>query len=248
MINKDLQVKPSLAMVKNVALCMALVTKLQKRDPHLPGVGVFHGFSGYGKSYAAIYTQNKTGAYYVEVGDSWTKKTLVQKILFEAGADTRGTIADMTDRVINTLGQDPDRPLIIDEADKLVDKGIIEIVREIHEASQAPVLLIGEELLPGKLMNVERMHNRVLDWVPALPCDFEDARALADLFCDNIEITDELLKEIVRQSDGRARRIVVNLAKVAEHARLHGENIVDLATYDAGFFTGEPPKRKRRAA
>jgi len=236
------------AMLKNVAAFMALTRRLQSRDFTLPGIGVFHGYSGYGKSMAAIYAQNKTGAIYVEVGESWTKKTLIQKILFEAGGQPRGTIADMTEKVIATLGQDPDRPLIIDEADKLVDKGNIEIVREIHDAAQVPVILIGEEQLPAKLISVERVHNRVLDWTAAQPCDLEDARALAELFVGDVEIGDDLLAEICRQSDGRARRIVVNLYKVREHGRNTGAMMLDQTSYKGGFFTGQPPVRKRRAA
>ena len=235
-------------MLKNVAAFMTLVTKLQGRDFTLPGIGVFDGYSGYGKSMAAIYAQNKTGAIYVEVGESWTRKTLVQKILFEAGGEPRGTIADMTEKVIAALGQDPTRPLIIDEADKLVDKGNIELVREIHDAAQVPVILIGEEQLPAKLIHVERVHNRVLDWTAAQPCDLEDARALAGLFVGDIEISDDLLSEICQQSEGRARRIVVNLYKVREHARNKGEMVLDQASYKGAFFTGQPPARKRRAA
>jgi len=52
-------VKPgSLAPLKNVAGFMTLVTKLQRRGPHLPNLGVMYGHSGLGKSYASIYAQN----------------------------------------------------------------------------------------------------------------------------------------------------------------------------------------------
>ncbi len=65
--------------------------------------------------------------------------------------------------------------------DKLVDKGMIELVRDINKAAQVPVLLVGEELLPQKLEQYERVHNRVLEWVLAQPCDLADARAQANL-------------------------------------------------------------------
>lgn len=241
-------VKPTLALLKNVAACLALVETLKARGPHLPGIGVFYGPSGFGKTYAAIYAQNKTGAYRVEVGDSWTRKTLLDNILAELGIEMRGTIADKSQAAIMALGDDPDRPLIIDEADKLVDKKMIEIVRELHEMSQAPVVLIGEERLPGKLIQSERTHNRVLEWTPAQPCDAEDTDALAALFCGGLTVAPDLLDEIRRQSGGRARRIVVNLNRVVEFARNAGLDTVGAQDFGATFYTGTPPIRSRRAA
>lgn len=237
-----------LAVLKNVGRLMVLVETLIDRNLHLPGFGVFHGFSGFGKSYASIYAQNKKRALRVEVGDSWTRKTFLENLLIEADVKPgRATIAELTRQAIMELGDDIKRPLIIDEADKLADKGMLELVRELQEHSQVPVLLIGEEQLPAKLMKVERVHNRVLDWVPAEPCDIDDARALAGLFCPELEIEDDLLDVLVDRTEGRARRIVVNLNKIKEHARNTREGSFDAASFGNGwFYTGEPPRRSAR--
>ncbi len=57
-------IKPptSFAALKNVAWFYAQVMKLRDRKPNLPNIGVMYGPSGYGKSYASIYAQNKTRA------------------------------------------------------------------------------------------------------------------------------------------------------------------------------------------
>ncbi|MEP5480343.1 MAG: AAA family ATPase, partial [Roseibium sp.] len=231
------------------ARCLTVMETLRTRGPHLPGLGVFHGYSGYGKTYAAILAQHKTNALRVEVGDSWTKKTLLQKILKEADAPARGTVADLTESVILTLGDDPNRPLIIDEADKLADKGNLEILREIHDNSHAPILLIGEELLPTKIEKVERVHNRVLDWVPAEPCDHEDAKILARLFAPELVLSDELIDQLITVTGGLARRINVNLTRMVTHARRQGESELDTSAFpEDWYFTGEPPRRTSRKA
>ena len=246
MSNHVSEVKGPVAL-KNVAAFMAMTMRLIERDPHLPGIGVCHGPSGYGKTYASIFAQNKTRALRVEVGDSWTRRTLLSAILREVGGAVakRGTIADLAESVIVALGNDPARPLIVDEADKLVDKGMIEIVRELHEHSGAPVILIGEEKLPTKLLSVERLHNRVLDWLPAQPCDLDDTRALAVAFAPKIRLGDDLLEAIRTQSGGRARRIVVNLARVAEVARNKAAISFGLKEWGTqAFYTGEPPQAR----
>ncbi len=217
--------------------------KLQERDPHTPNFGVMYGRSGEGKSYASIHAQNKTRAIRVEIGESWNRKTFVRAILLECGVGApRGATADLVAEAIGILGDDARRPLIIDEADKLVDKGLIEIAREIAEASQVPVLLIGEENLPQKLARFERVHNRVLDWYGAEPSTPRDCRLLANIFLPGVEITDELLDSVRIKGEGRARRIVVTLASMADWARNQGVKALDSQTYKGQIFTGEAPK------
>lgn len=242
--------KPAtLAPLKNVAAMMGLVQRLKDRGAHMPGFGVVHGFSGYGKTYSAIFAQNKTGGPRIEIGDSWSKKTLVSAILKELGLrDPKGTVAELTEKVIGLLAEPDHPPLFIDEADKLVDKNMVELVREIQEGAQIPIVLIGEENLPQKLMKIERVHNRVLDWVAAQPADLEDTRKLASLFCPHLVIDDATLEAMRRASDGRARRIVTNLYRAREFAATRGLRALEAGGLVPEFFTGTPPARTRRVA
>lgn len=237
----------SLALLKNVVAMIGLVQRLADRGAHMPGFGVVHGYSGYGKTYAAVFAQNKTGGPRIEIGDSWTKKTLVRAILKELGVrEPKGTVADLTEQAIIRLAEPDHPPLFIDEADKLVDKGMIELVREIQEGAQLPIVLIGEELLPQKLMRIERVHNRVLDWVAAQPCDLEDTRKLAAMFCPALAIDDATLEAMRRASEGRARRIVTNLYRAREFAATRGVTALEAGGVVPEFFTGTPPARTTR--
>lgn len=238
-------VNATIAPLNNVALFNELVERVVNRPRHLPGMASFHGFSGYGKTFSATYAANKYRAYYVEVGESWTKAKFCRALLTELGADTRGTIADMVDRIIEHLVIN-ERPVIIDEFDHVVARRYHETIREIHDKTGAPIILIGEELLPNKLATTsERFHNRMLDWVPAQPADADDARALARLYCPGLEIADDLLELITRRSEGRVRRICVNLERVRETAGLEGLERIDLATWgDRPLFSGKPPARR----
>lgn len=147
--NTDGFARPSsLALLKNVVATMGLVQRLKDRGAHMPGFGVLHGYSGYGKTYSAIFAQNKTGGPRIEIGDSWTKKTLVSAILKELGVrEPKGTVATLTEQAIIRLAEPGHPPVFIDEADKLVDKGMIELVREIQEGAQLPIVLIGDRRL-----------------------------------------------------------------------------------------------------
>jgi DNA transposition AAA+ family ATPase len=236
----------SIAPLKNVATLMMMIEALRTRAVGLPGIGVFSGDSGYGKSVAAQYAMNKTSAIYIEVRHYWAKKTFCEALLAELGQHRpRGTIASMMGDIIHRLGDAPDRPLIIDEADKLVDGRMIEFVRDIHETTQVPVVLIGEELLPKKLEQHERVHNRVLDFQLAQPCDDEDTAVLARFLCRDVEIAPDLLEDIRKQTAGKARRIATTLHEVGQFARNHGLTTVERRSYQGRIFTGETPIRRR---
>ncbi|KPF98872.1 transposase [Rhodopseudomonas sp. AAP120] len=231
--------------LKNVASFMAMTVRLQERSPSLPGFAVYFGPSGFGKTESSIYVQNKTSAVRVEIGETWSIKKFLQELLFELRRPAKGTISDLADQAKAALGDDPRRPLIIDEADKLLRKnGMLEVVREIGDVAGCPVILIGEEMLPEKLAVHERFHNRVLDWTGAEPCDADDVAKLAASLCGQrgITIAPDLQAEICRQSDGRARRICTNLDAALQIARNQGLTTVDLAAWGATrFYTNKPP-------
>jgi len=240
------------APIKNVAACLTLVRSLQDRHPLQPNLGVFAGYSGYGKSVAALYSMNKTNAAYVEVSDTWTKKKLLTSILAELGhPDARGTLSDLEDDIIGILARDPKRPLIIDESDKLVDRHMIELVRMIAKKSNVPVLLIGEELFPKKLERVDRFRDLVLEWGYAQPCDLDDTRNLARTLYGAVTIGDDLLDLARSEADGRVRRICNTLHSIANTAAVLGSASIDLSEYQAqkGYFcTGAVPSREKRRA
>ncbi|MGW9946960.1 hypothetical protein J2W92_002297 [Rhizobium leguminosarum] len=236
------------APIKNVAACLSLVRALQNRHPLQPNLGVFAGFSGYGKSVAALYAQNKTDAAYVEVSDTWTRKKLLSSILSELGQHrANGTLSDMEDEIIGILARDPKRPLLIDEADKLVDKNMIELVRMIAKKSNVPVLLIGEELFPKKLEHVDRFRDLVLVMGYAQPCDLDDTRTLAKAFYPSIHIADELLDLARSKGEGRVRRIGNTLHSIAGFAMLRGMSDINLNQYEGLFSEGKLPSRREAA-
>ncbi len=60
-----------------------------------------------------------------------------------------------------------------------------------------------------------------------------------------LNIDDGLLASLVKASDGRARRICVNLERVREEAMRSGRKAMDEKLWGSRpWFTGEPPKRR----
>ncbi|WP_041794062.1 AAA family ATPase [Pararhodospirillum photometricum] len=236
----------TIAPLTNVALFGSVVTRIVDRQRHLPGIGLFYGFSGYGKTFAARYAANKHRAYYLEVGESWTKAKFLRALLAELGRQPRGTAADMVEQAIEALALNC-RPVIVDECDHVIRRGYLETLREVHDKSGSPFALIGEELSPSLIaQRSERFHNRILVSEAAQPMGADDAAVLARLYHPGLTLTPDLLDVLVRASGGRARRVAVNLQKVADEAAVQGWTRVDAALWGGReLYTGAVPGRRR---
>jgi len=220
------------APLKNVAAFAGLISKVVERRRGLPGLACFYGPSGLGKTKSAIYGANRYRAAYVECGQLTTARSLLLSILKEIGvAKPRGTATDMIEEVVTILAADRMRPLIIDEAHNIAHKQFIDVVRELHDKSDAPIILIGEETLPKHLEAFERVHNRILDWTAAVPCDAEDMALLRRAVFPELTLSADLEAAILRKTRGNTRKIVVALTSAFEAAARNGESRIDLAGF-----------------
>lgn len=228
-----------------VAAAMGTMEQVVNRTDRLPGIGVLYGFPGYGKTIAASKLVNMYNAIHVEAKSFWTRKNILETILHNMGIRPEVTISKMFDQVCKELS-DTGRPLIMDEMDHIVEKGAVELIRDIHDKADAPILLIGEERLPGKLAKWERVHSRIMVWTPAPAASLDDARELARYYASGITVEDDLLAAITTKAHGSVRRISVNIDRAKTEAITRGLTTIGLKDWGkTGLYTGEaPPPRK----
>lgn len=229
-----------------MAILLETVQQVMNRDEHLPGMITFSGPSGFGKSFAAVFATTSFNACYVQAQSSWTKKAFMEAIAIELGLEPAKTTHKIVQQIIRELVLS-ERPLIIDETDHIVEKKMVELIRDIYEGSEASIILIGEENLPNKLKKWERFHGRILDFVQAQAADLEDAQELAKIYCTKTRIADDLLTEICKVAKGSVRRICVNISKVENIAHTQGWDEITLPMFKStnkSLNTGEAPKRR----
>lgn len=232
------------AQIHNLELVRIAIERLNNRATGLPGFAALYGPAGWAKTTSLIAVANTVRAYYVQMRSAWGRKALLEKILIEMGARPAGTIPQMLDAVCTQLASSG-RPLIIDEFDHCTrSDGLVELVRDIYEGSQSPIIIAGEEQLPQKLKRWERFHSRILSWVLAQPVSLTDARALAPIYAPGVEVCDDMLDRLVSLASGSVRRVCVNLSNIAEKAAVEGWDQVNLARWgNTPLYTGEAPRR-----
>lgn len=233
-----------IAPLTNVGLIASAIEKSLARPKNLPGLVVMYGASGLGKTVGATFAANVYRAYYIECRDTWTKKAFLTAVLREMTVMPSRTTSEMVDQIADQLSRSG-RPLIIDDAQYLLDKAAANVLTDIYNSSRATIILIGEERIPASLAKLERLHNRVLEWVPAQPASKDDIRTLTQQSYPELRFDDDLLESLRLTVRGCLRRVVVNLHRVFSEAQTQGWSSVSLSQWgQRGWFTGEPPLRK----
>lgn len=236
------------ARLTNMQLALETLIACDEAGENSPRLGLFYGFSGYGKTVAAAFSAARTGAAYIEAKSIWTQRSILEAIAHELGiSNLERSGPRILQQIIDTLNAEP-RPLIIDEMDHLVKKLSVEIIRDIHDATRIGIMMIGEEALPAKLKAWERFDNRILMATAAQPASLDDARLLRDHYCTEVRVADDLVNLISERCRGVARRIVVNLVAVQRTAMADGRTDADAVWWGGRqFATGELPIRRKVA-
>lgn len=231
----------TLAITKNVAALQLAYEALASRDVGIPGMGLVHGYTGAGKTTAITWLLNKTRGVYARASATWTASAMLGRIMHELGAEplARGGAA-MVEHIVKALGA-AQRPLFIDEADYLVrDLKMLETLRDIHDLSGQPVVLIGMEGIERRLVHRQQLARRISQWVEFAASDLDDARTIADTVCE-VKIEQDLLEALHGDAKGSVGLMVVGLSRIEAMAKGNGWKTVDADRWGGRkLFLGAP--------
>lgn len=211
-----------LAVTKNVGALQLAFESLAIRGTGIPGMGLVYGYTGAGKTTAVTWLINKTRGVFVRATATWTSSAMLGRIMVELGAEplSRGSAA-MVDHIVRTLAREQ-RPLFVDEADYLArDVKMLETLRDIHDLSGQPVILIGMEGIERRLVHRQQLARRISQWVEFAPSDLDDARTIADTVCE-VYIEQDLLEAVHAEAKGSVGLMVVGLARIEAYAKGNG--------------------------
>lgn len=204
--------------VQNIARLMTAADALIHRAYGVPGIGLVEGEPGLGKTTSVAWLINRVDGLYVRALATWTPAAMLSALLREVSRLPRGGCSAMMQDLLTVFTHQP-RPIFMDEADYLIDsKKMTETLRDLHDMTGAPIVLIGMDGIGKKLAHREQLTSRVMQKVRFEPCDLEDTQKLADGLCE-VKVRPDLVQQIHARTLGSARRIVVMLAAIEEAGR-----------------------------
>ncbi|MDR0966685.1 MAG: AAA family ATPase [Myxococcales bacterium] len=226
-----------IAETRNLTTLAQTAEALRTRATDLPGIAAIVGKPGSGKTQGCVWLRDQVDAIYMKANSFWTPRSMLDCLCVETGVDTRGLRGVVIDRLIERLAISY-RAIIIDEGDYLVEKiSLLDALRDIHDLSGAPLLVVGMQDFLAKVKRREQFASRIARTIQFGDATIEDVRVVAKACCE-VELADDLLARIVSSCAASMRRIKVSLAQVEGWALRKDLECVDSSTWGSQVFDG----------
>lgn len=203
---------------ENVSRFAAALTLAEDTDFGRPGMMMVSGEAGRGKTVAARSSHAVRGGIYLRAWQDWTQAAFLQALCFEVcGARPHGSNRCKV-RIVEELEHER-RTIYMDEADRL-DIGRLEDLRDIHDETGAPIVLIGEQGLPARVAARSRIDDRIPGEyrIPFAPVSQQDITLYA-LEAANLVLEPKACKIVHTFCKGnfrRAHNAIVSLDQMAK--------------------------------
>jgi DNA transposition AAA+ family ATPase len=224
--------KPIIAQVSNVTNASTEYRAAWKDDTANPRMLLFEGFTGAGKSTTLASLLNRyADAIYIRMTSVMTCTTLSLAILRELDIDTPRRSLQENLEVIAERMNERQVALFIDEADyAFKNNRLIDLIRDIYDLTNLPVVLVGMDGIGKKLGNNKQLDRRVTRRVRFQSLNRNDGRVLADSLCD-VRFEDDLVDHYLEKVKGSIALAVVALAKIEKYAKKQGYSNIGLAQW-----------------
>ena len=144
----------------NVKNFIGLVENLLNKPKNIPKMGLIYGEPGLGKSQTALWLACKYDAIYLRVTNLMTGRWLLEEIAKEIDEIPRYLTSDNFNLIVQKLKQKP-QLIIVDEIDYLMNNlKTIEILRDIHDETDCPIIFVGMGLAHKKLERYKHLFDR----------------------------------------------------------------------------------------
>ena len=228
--------KHKIVEVKNMIKTEQQLDNLLNRSSIVPGIGLIHGPSGFGKTTAVewLFNQDEVNGIYVRCYKADTVTSLLEQIAKEIGIPQRHNLRAQVDSIIESVRAE-ELAIFVDEADYVVGNArIMETLRDIYDATEQPLILVGMEEIARRISQRKQLFNRISQWIEFKPADLEDVSLIASEMLEvDVEIDDALLDLIRKRSNGVVRTIVSALDKIEKMAMASDARIIRLEDVDA---------------
>ena len=145
---------------KNVKQFITLMDELQKLPSSIPKLALVYGEHGLGKSQTIQWWADKNDSVYVRATQGMTSRWLLTEIAEELGEDPFWHTQETFNLIENSLRQNP-KTIIVDEVDYLVEKHTIETLRDLHDKTGCPIVLVGMGYADKKLARYPHLMDRI---------------------------------------------------------------------------------------
>lgn len=213
---------------RNVKNFINMINNIQTRAEGVPGMALVYGEPGLGKTQTVLWWALQNDAIFVRCTNLMTGKWLLEELVEELGEIPLFRSVDLFKQCIQSLTNNP-RIIIVDEVDYLTsDRKAIETLRDIHDKTGVPIVLVGMAMADKKLMRYKHLYDRFSEILKFEPFKFNDIKTIVEQLCE-VKVTDCAIQFIFNTTK-RFRQIVKMISKAENLAYANNLTMLDEIT------------------
>ncbi len=208
------------ATTRNVERFFAGMQAVESTDQGRVGMGLVFGEPGLGKTECAQKYAADGGHPYVRATHIMTPRSLLSAVVAELGEAPAFRTDDLFNQAVEQLLERP-RTVIVDEVDYLIPSGAVEVLRDLNDITNCPVVLVGMHQADRKLQRFRHLCDRFTAVVRFELFTPDDIADLARQICE-VELDRSAVEWVHQQCGGKFRRAMLHFARAERVARANG--------------------------
>lgn len=201
---------------KNVKEFVGFMEELKSLPLNIPKIALVYGDYGLGKSETIKWWTFKNDCVYVRATKGMSVRWLLSEIAEELGEEPYWHSQETFNMIENKLKQNP-KTIIIDEVDYLINNNVIEILRDLHDKTYCPMVLVGMANIDKKLSRYPHLMDRIYKKFKFENYDTQDVKTIMEELSE-IPITPDGLEYLSTRTN-QFRQIVKLINKVEKLAK-----------------------------
>ena len=233
----------------NVDRYLAAMAQVEQRGAPEASILLVGGNAGFGKSRCGTWWHTQNDSVMIRVKAACTSHWILTDLVTQLGEQAPAhTCEKLFGQAIGNLVKNP-KPIVVDEVENTLRNDIqaLEILRDISDTVEVPIILIGREFVRGRLKRHRQIYTRISGYAEFGPATAADVRLCVDELCE-VPVADEVVARIEAESEGHIREIVKAIANIERVGKRNKDKTVTLDLIGGRPLCRDWQAKGRRAA
>lgn len=216
--------KKAFIKTKNVKNFVTLMENLKKCPANIPKMALVYGGHGLGKSQTILWWATNNDAVYVRANQGMTSRWLLSEIAEELGEVPFWHSQETFNLIEQNLKANP-KIIVVDEVDYLIEKSTIETLRDLHDRTGAPIVLVGMGMADKKIARYKHLEDRIFEKLKFEHFNQQDISEIISQL-SHIKFSDNAIEYLSIQSN-QFRQIIKLINKIEKLANTNNIKEID---------------------
>ncbi|MBR6127183.1 ATP-binding protein [bacterium] len=216
--------KKTFIKTKNVKNFVALMEELKNLPPNMSKIALVYGEYGLGKTQTIQWWAARNDAVYVRAARGMTESWLLSKMAEDLDIIPSWHSQSNYEYIEKSLLKNP-KVIIVDEVDYLLKQNIIEILRDLHDTTKCPLVLVGMENIERRLSALPHLCDRIYKSYKFTRFDAEDIKLILQQLSE-LSFTPDGIEYLVTR-ENQFRQIIKLVNRIENLANTNQIKILD---------------------